>query len=74
MNKIIQFLPLVEEILHRKCEDAIALLCSQVPFGTVSTAGCSSPASQITSVRVVVIFVFVRWEEEKTLCFLLSMQ
>jgi len=70
MNKSIQFLPLVEETLHRKCEDAVALLCDQVPLGIASTAGCSSPASQLASVKVVAISVFVHWEEKTHCAFL----
>lgn len=68
MNKTIQFLPLVEEILCSKCEDAKPFLCNQVPLGIENTAGCSSPASQLPSVKVIVIFVFVQWKAEKTLC------
>lgn len=68
MNKNIQFLPLVEEILSSKCEDAKALLCSQVPLGVENAAGCSSPASQLTSVKVIAIFVFIQWKKEKILC------
>lgn len=68
MNKSIQFLPLAEEILHRKCEDAMALPCHQVPLGTGSPAGCSSPASQLAAAKVLAIFVCVHWKEEKTLC------
>lgn len=46
----------------------MALLCSQVSLGIVSTAGCSSPASQLAFVKVVAISMFVHWKEEKTLC------
>lgn len=72
MNKNIQFLPLVEEILSSKCEDAKALLCSQVPLGIENAAGCSSPASQLTSVKIIAIFVFIQWKKRYSVLFWIS--
>lgn len=43
----------------------MALLCNQVPLGIVSTAGCSSSASQLASVKVVAIFVLYTGKKKR---------
>lgn len=74
MNTNIQFLPLAEEILCSKCENAEAFLCNQVPLGIENTAGCSSPASQLTSLKVIAIFVYTVEGRKDTLCYSVQVQ